>query len=100
MNFFGIKRHTCKKLELPLLSSQLPLSFIFIMEKRLLFRSEDLRFSFTGSLLSELFAALGLKIAFALLGSCSPHFSRYRFLTVYAGNLESNSQVLGFFFSL
>ena len=55
LNFFGIKRHTCK------LSSQLDISFIFIVEKRLLFRSQDLRFSSTGSLLSELFVAVGSK---------------------------------------
>ena len=34
LNFYGIKRHTCKELELPLLSSQVHISFIFIVEKR------------------------------------------------------------------
>ena len=38
-NFYGTKRHTCRELELPLLSSQLHISVIFIVEKRLLFRS-------------------------------------------------------------
>ena len=41
LNFYGIKRHTGRELEPPLLSSQVHISlpFIFIMEKRLLFRS-------------------------------------------------------------
>ena len=34
LNFYGIKRHTCRQLELPLVSSQVHIPCIFIVEKR------------------------------------------------------------------
>ena len=93
LKFYGIKRHTCMELELPPLSSQLHISFIFIVEKRFY----SVRKTWGLVLLSELLVA-GLQIVFELVGSCFPHVSAYKFLGINAENLEKHFQFLGVFF--